>query len=60
MVSTKTLLVVFGAAFLLAPGVLISIPPGPNKWWFLGGQVTWLNAFVHAVVIAAMVFYFGE
>ena len=60
MASAHTTLVVLIAAFLLAPGVLISIPPGPNKKWLFGGQVTWVNAAVHAAVIATVVFYLGQ
>jgi hypothetical protein len=52
--------VVFVAAFLLAPGVILSLPPGPNKKWVFGGQVTWVNAAVHAAVIAAVVFFLGQ
>ena len=48
------------AAFLLAPGVLLSIPPGPNKLWLFGGQVTWTNALVHSLVIGAVVYYFAQ
>lgn len=47
-------------AFLLAPGMLISLPPGPNKKWLMGGQVTFFNALVHASLIAGIVFYFGQ
>jgi hypothetical protein len=47
-------------AFLLTPGVFISIPPGPNKKWLFGGQVTWFNAAVHAAVIGIVVFYFVQ
>lgn len=47
-------------SFLLAPGVLLSIPPGPNKKWLLGGQVTWTNAIVHAGVIGLIVYYFAQ
>lgn len=42
---------------LLTPGVLLSLPPGPNKKWVMGGQVTWTNAIVHAVVIAFILPY---
>lgn len=60
MASVQTTMVVVAAAFLLAPGVLISIPPGPNKKWLLGGQVTWTNAIVHALVIGGIVYYFAQ
>lgn len=60
MASIHTTFVVFLAALLLAPGMLISIPPGPNKKWLFGGQVTFMNGLIHAVVIAAVVFYFGQ
>ena len=60
MASVQTTGLVVIAAFLLAPGVLLSIPPGPNKKWFLGGQVTWTNAIVHALVIGAIVYYFAQ
>jgi hypothetical protein len=60
MASVQTTLLVIVAAFLLAPGVLLSIPPGPNKLWVLGGQVTWINAIVHSLVIGAIVYYFAQ
>lgn len=60
MASVQTAMVVGIAAFLLAPGVLLSIPPGPNKKWLLGGQVTWTNSLVHAVVIGVVVYYFVQ
>lgn len=60
MASVQTALMVGIVAFLLAPGVLLSIPPGPNKKWFLGGQVTWTNSLVHAVVIGTIVYYFAQ
>jgi hypothetical protein len=60
MASVQTAVVVGVIAFLLAPGVLISIPPGPNKKWLLGGQVTWTNAAVHAVVIGLVAYYFVQ
>lgn len=43
--------------FLFTPGMLISIPPGPNKQWFVGGQVTLANALVHAVLISLLLMY---
>ena len=46
------LLVQIALILLLIPGVLVSLPPGPNKKWIMGGQVTWTNAIVHAVAIA--------
>jgi len=45
---------------LLTPGILLSLPPGPNGQWIRGGQTTFMNAFVHACVIGAIVFYFAE
>jgi hypothetical protein len=60
MASATTVLIAIVAAFLLAPGLLISVMPGPNKKWFLGGQVTWLNAAIHAVLIGSIVYFFGE
>jgi hypothetical protein len=60
MASVQTAMMVGIIAFLLAPGVLLSIPPGPNKKWLLGGQVTWTNALVHAVVIGIVVYYFAQ
>lgn len=60
MASIQTAVMVGVVAFLLAPGVLISIPPGPNKKWLLGGQVTWTNAIVHAGVIGIIVYYFAQ
>jgi hypothetical protein len=44
--------------FALTPGVFISIPPGPNRLWLFGGQVTTFNAMVHAVVFSLIVLYF--
>lgn len=55
MGSAFTLAVVM---FLLTPGVIISIPPGPNKLWITGGQVTWSNAVVHALVFGIVAYYF--
>ena len=60
MASIQTAVMVGVVAFLLAPGVLISIPPGTNKTWLLGGQVTWTNAIVHAGVIGIIVYYFAQ
>ena len=60
MASVQTTITVLVAALLLAPGLIVSIPPGPNKKWLFGGQVTFLNALVHAAVVAAVVFYFGQ
>ncbi len=60
MASVQTTGIVVVAAFLLAPGVLLSIPPGPNKKWLMGGQVTWTNAIVHALVIGIVVYYFAQ
>jgi len=60
MASYQTVGLVALCAFLLSPGVLLSIPPGPNKRWVMGGQVTWTNAAVHAGVIAVIVFLFGQ
>lgn len=60
MASVQTAIMVGVIAFLLAPGVLLSIPPGPNKKWILGGQVTWTNAVVHAGVIGLIVYYFAQ
>lgn len=45
---------------LLTPGLIISIPPGPNKQWLFGGQVTMINAIVHAVVFAIVSYYFVQ
>jgi hypothetical protein len=60
MASTSTAAMVGVIAFFLTPGVFISIPPGPNKKWLFGGQVTWFNAAVHAAVIGIVVFYFVQ
>lgn len=60
MASVHTTLLTLVLAFILTPGMLISLPPGPNKKWFLGGQVTFLNGLVHATVIAGIVFLFGQ
>lgn len=43
--------------FLLTPGLLVSIPPGPNKQWVMGGQVTVANALVHAALIGLILSY---
>jgi|LakMenE01Jun11ns_1017448.scaffolds.fasta_scaffold6598649_2 hypothetical protein len=53
--SALTLAVIM---FVLTPGVIISIPPGPNKLWITGGQVTWSNAIVHSLVFAMVAYYF--
>jgi hypothetical protein len=60
MASFMTVGIVMLCVFLLSPGVLLSIPPGPNKRWVMGGQVTWTNAAVHAAVIGAIVFLFAQ
>jgi len=60
MASIQTVGLVVAAMFLLTPGLLISIPPGPNKLWIMGGQVTFLNAAIHAAVVGALVFYFAQ
>jgi hypothetical protein len=60
MAASQTVLIVVIASFLLAPGVILSIPPGPNHKWFLGGQVTWTNAAVHAAVIGTVVYFFAQ
>lgn len=60
MASVQTAMIMGAAAFFLAPGVVLSIPPGPNKKWLFGGQVTWTNAIVHAAVIAGIVYYFAQ
>lgn len=60
MASAQTTGIVVLAVFLLAPGVLLSIPPGPNKKWIMGGQVTWTNAIIHALVIGGIVYYFAQ
>jgi len=60
MASVQTTMIVVLAAFALAPGVLLSIPPGPNKKWLFGGQVTWTNALVHALVIGGVVYLFAQ
>jgi hypothetical protein len=46
--------------FFLTPGVIISIPPGPNKLWLFGGQVTWTNSIVHAIVFGIVSYYFVQ
>lgn len=60
MASVYTTLLVLVTALLLAPGLVVSIPPGPNKKWLFGGQVTFLNALIHAAVVAGIVFLFGQ
>lgn len=60
MATLHTTLLTLVIVFLLAPGMIVSFPPGPNKKWLFGGQVTFMNALVHASLIAAIVFYFGQ
>jgi len=60
MASVQTVGLVALCVFLLSPGVLVSIPPGPNKRWVMGGQVTWANAAVHAGVVGVIVYLFGQ
>lgn len=55
-----TTLLTLVCVFLLAPGMLVSLPPGPNKKWLFGGQVTFLNGLIHATIIAGIVFLFGQ
>lgn len=60
MASIGTTVTAAVLMFLLTPGVILSIPPGPNRLWLFGGQVTWTNAIVHAVVFAIAVYYFVQ
>ena len=60
MASVSTAVTVALIAFFLTPGVFISIPPGPNKKWLFGGQVTWVNSLVHAAVIGGAVYLFVQ
>lgn len=60
MASIGTAVMLGAIMFALTPGVLISIPPGPNRLWLFGGQVTFVNAIVHAVVFAVVVMYFVQ
>lgn len=60
MASMGTTVTAAVLMFLLTPGVILSIPPGPNRLWLFGGQVTWTNAIVHAVVFAIAVYYFVQ
>lgn len=60
MASMQTVGLIVVLVFLLAPGVILSIPPGPNKKWIMGGQVTWTNSFVHALVIGVLVYLFAQ
>ena len=60
MASMGTTMTAAVLMFLLTPGVILSIPPGPNRLWLFGGQVTWTNAIVHAVVFAIAVYYFVQ
>ena len=60
MASIQTVGLVVIAMFLLTPGLFISIPPGGNKIWFMGGQVTFMNSAIHACVVGAIVYYFGQ
>jgi hypothetical protein len=57
-ITTVGLIVVL--VTLLSPGVLLSIPPGPNGQWIRGGQVTFLNSFIHACLIGGIIYYFAE
>lgn len=58
MASMGSALTLAVLMFVLTPGVIISIPPGPNKLWITGGQVTWSNAVVHALVFGIVAYYF--
>lgn len=60
MASVSAAVTIAIIAFFLTPGLLISIPPGPNKKWISGRQVTWLNAAVHAAVIGGVAFLFVQ
>ena len=60
MASIGTAGILAAIMFALTPGVLISIPPGPNRRWLFGGQVTWTNAIIHAIVFAVVVMYFVQ
>ena len=58
MASIATALIITAIMVALTPGMLISVPPGPNKLWLFGGQVTWTNMLVHAVLFAIIIYYF--
>lgn len=60
MASIGTTVTAAVLMFLLTPGVILSIPPGPNRLWLFGGQVTWTNAIVHAAVFAIAIYYFVQ
>jgi hypothetical protein len=60
MASITTVATAMVLMFLLTPGVLISIPPGPNRRWVFGGQVTWTNAIVHSFVFGLAIYYFVQ
>jgi len=60
MAAITTVGLVVVLVTLLSPGVILSIPPGPNGQWIRGGQVTFLNAFVHACVIGGIIYYFAQ
>lgn len=46
--------------FFLTPGMIISVPPGPNKLWVRGGQVTTMNALIHAALVGFIVYLFVQ
>ena len=58
MASIAITLVITAIMVALTPGMLISVPPGPNKLWLFGGQVTWTNMLVHAALFAIIIYYF--
>jgi hypothetical protein len=60
MASLQTTISATILMLLLTPGLIISIPPGTNKLWLFGRQVTWTNAIVHAAVFAVAVYYFVQ
>ena len=60
MASAGTAGMLAAIMFALTPGVFISIPPGPNRRWLFGGQVTWTNAIIHAIVFDVVVMYFVQ
>lgn len=60
MASIGTVVLLVAFMIVLTPGMIVSVPPGPNKLWLFGGQVTWKNMLVHAVLFGLVVYYFVQ
>lgn len=58
MASIGTVVILVAFMIVLTPGMIVSVPPGPNKLWLFGGQVTWTNMIVHAILFGLAVYYF--